>query len=75
MREAERHRYALAAAADCGRPGCAPNSPVLSHPRSITLPYSEVHVIGRLLGLYDILRVLGISVEFSWSQAHRPGTV
>ena len=51
MREAERHRYGLAATADHGRPGCAPNSPVPSHPRSVTLPYSEVHVIDRPSGL------------------------
>lgn len=69
MREAERHRYGLAATADCGRPGCAPNSPVPSHPRSVTLPYSEVHVIDRPSGLHDILHAPGISAGFSWSHA------
>jgi len=59
MREAERHRFGLAASADRGRPGCAPNSPVPSHPRSVTLPHSEVHVINQPLGLHDVLHAPG----------------
>src|SRR6056297_1150685 len=70
MREAERHRYGLAATADLGRPGCDPNSPVPSHPRSVTLPYSEVHVIDRPSGLHGILHAPGILAGFSWSHAH-----
>ena len=67
MREAERHRCGLAATADRGRPGCDPNSPVPSHPRSVTLPYSEVHVIDRPSGLHDILHAPGALAGFSWS--------
>lgn len=69
MREAEGHRCGLAASADQGWPGRDPNSPVTSHPRSVTLPYSEVHVIDRPLGLHDVLHAPGISAGFSWSHA------
>jgi len=73
MREAERHRYGLAATADCRQPGCDPNSPVPSHPRSVTLSYSEVHVIDPPSGLHDVLHAPGVSAGFSWS--HPPKSV
>ncbi len=72
MREAERDLYGLAATANPDRPDCDPNFPAPSHPRSVTLPYSEVHVIDRLRDFiaYITLQVFsGILIE---SRSHIP---
>jgi hypothetical protein len=75
MREAERHRCGLVATADLGPSGYNPNSPVLSHLGSVTLPYSEVEVIDRRPGLHEVLHAPEALAGFSWSHPRMLCTV